>query len=124
MDLAGDGQLMRHHVRAFNSNKIGVIPDISHELTFAKAIYYAPQDLIVPPDLKSIINTTSHDRESLRMADIPTPGTKIKQGNPVITLLATDTSATNLQRTLRAGVDRLKQFLNCSIDQGIDSHAT
>ena len=124
VDLAGDGQLMRHHVHAFNSNKIGVPPDISHDLTFAKAIYYAPQDLIVPSDLTSIINTTSHDRENLRMADIPVPGTKIKQGNPVITLLAADTSATNVQRTLRAGVDRLKQFLNCRSDQGIDSHAT
>ncbi len=124
IDFAGDGHLMRHHVHACISDEISVASDITPEWTFAKAIYYAPQDLTVPPDLESIVDTISSDRGSLRMADIPTPGTKIKQGNPVITLIARDTSATNIHRTLRESVNCLMQFLTCRNDQGIDSHAT
>ena len=124
VDLASDGQLMRHHVRACSSNKIDIKPYIPHDLTIAKAIYYAPQDLVVPTELKSIIDTIRHDLQGIRMADIPVAGTKIKQGNPVLTLLATGTSPTPVQQTLRASVDRLKQFLNCRIGQRIDSHAS
>ena len=124
VDLAGDGQLMRHHVRACSSHKIDIASYIPHDLTFAKAIYYAPQDLVVPTELKSIIDKMPHDLRGLRMADIPVAGTKIKQGNPVFTLLAKGTSATMVRRTLKSSVDRLQQFLTCRIGQGIDSHAT
>ena len=124
IDFAGDGQLIRHHVRACTSDEISVASDLSPEWMFAKAIYYAPQDLIVPPDLESIVHTISSDRGILRMADIPSPGTKIKQGNPVITLISRDTSATNIHRTLRESINCLMQFLTCRGNQGIDSHTT
>lgn len=52
-----------------------------------KQIVFAAQDLIAPP-LESLFERLGHTGESPLLADIPTPGTQIASGWPILTVLA------------------------------------
>ena len=123
LDIAGDGQIMRHHVGACQGENVEILACPRSDELHAKAIYFAPQDIIIPLDLENIPWNTSGENVIIRLADIPAPGKQIKKGQPVATLLATGMKAVRIRASLQRAVDRLQSHLTCGTHQEVASQA-
>ena len=123
LDIAGDGQIMRHHVEACQGENVEILAYPPSGALHAKAIYFASQDIRIPLDLEILSWSTSGDNVTIRLADIPAPGKRIRKGQPVATLLATGMNADRIREGLQRAVDRLQSHLTCGTRQEVDSQA-
>ena len=123
LDIAGDGQLMRDHVRACRDGKAKTSTRLPSEKAHAKAIYYTPRDIVAPFGLEKLFLDTSNENGSPRLADIPVPGTQIKKRHPVCTLLATGGNRKQIRLQFKRAVHSLHKHLTCNTNQEVDSQA-
>ena len=123
LDIAGNGQIMRHHVAACQGENVEILACPPSGALHAKSIYFASQDIRIPLDLEILSWSTSGDNVTIRLADIPAPGKWIRKGQPVATLLATGMNADRIREGLQRAVDRLQSHLTCGTRQEVDSQA-
>ena len=86
-EAAFDVPLLRHHAAAFESQPIDspTIPAHSPSIV-AKAILFAADECVTPPLHSESLS--SFCPEDVRLADIPSAGSRIAQGHPVCSILA------------------------------------
>lgn len=123
VDTAGDGQLMQHHVRACLGGQVEIPTQPASNLVQAKAIYFAPQDIIVPNGIETWPGETFNEDTRICLADIPASGIKIKKGNPVTTLLVTGFDEKKTRWQLKLAAKQLQDYLSCNLAQGVDPQA-
>jgi uncharacterized protein len=112
-ELASGRSLMDEHRRAcegasdLESDCPGVAPDRAPVI--AKRILYAPRRLVMPEVGEA--EAASDPRAVPSIADVPAAGTRIEQGEPVMTLFATGVDTADcrarLHRIERSWLDRL-----------------
>ena len=100
IDRANQSHIMRQHVRACRGESVKNCPAAEPGTQFAKAIYFAPRDLVFPHELSDFSFCDPKKTVDVRLADIPSPATPIAKTHPVATLLASG-SKDHIRQTLR-----------------------
>ena len=114
---------MRHHVGACQGENVEILACPPSNELYAKAIYFASQDILIPLDFENLPWSTSGDNVTIRLADIPVAGKQIKKGQPVATLLATGMNTDRIRASLQRAVNRLQSHLTCGTHQEVASQA-
>jgi predicted ATP-grasp superfamily ATP-dependent carboligase len=107
-EIAGGPATIALHAAACRGS-LPAIPDASVRGLAAKAYLFAPAALRIPdfPDLGSVLPR----EDPVTLADIPAPGTKIRPGAPILTLLARGDDEGACARLLADSARRLYQAL-------------
>ncbi|MEE2781210.1 MAG: ATP-grasp domain-containing protein [Planctomycetota bacterium] len=111
VDLACNTQIVRQHVRACRGESIENISLDEPHRHFAKAVYFAPEDLVFPHGLADFYFSDQLQSVEIRLADIPPPLTPIAKTHPVATLLARSTQREHLGANLHAAAERFASRL-------------
>ena len=102
LELAQGCQAIKLHCHACNNQ----LPD--HEeggrgKLIGKAILFAPEDLVF----------REFAQEGFAIADVPAPGTEIKQGHPVLTVIVSGTGIDSISTELKKAARRVFKNLGC-----------
>jgi predicted ATP-grasp superfamily ATP-dependent carboligase len=81
---------------------------------FGKAIYFAPQRLIFPDSGPWKLTEPIDPWKVPRYADIPTAGSVIEKGQPVLTFFAKGTDESGVERQLQQIATELDQLFGYS----------
>jgi len=76
-----------------------------------KAILYAPADVVVPQAFGAFAQQQTESWPWSDLADVPRPGTRIRLGKPVTTVLAEEADEATVRELLKRRVERVKQVL-------------
>ncbi len=94
LELALDVRAVTLHCHACTQRPIELTARSTRRL-IGKAVLFAPQDLVV----------REFRREGFSIADVPLPGTEIKQGHPVLTIRVTGTGVDGISRELKQAAE-------------------
>ncbi|MDG2207892.1 MAG: ATP-grasp domain-containing protein [Pirellulales bacterium] len=111
VDLAFDAQIVRQHVRACRGEPIENISLDEPRQHFAKAVYFAPEDLVFPHGLADFCFSDQAQSVEIRLADIPPPLMPIAKTHPVATLLARSMQSEHLGTHLRTAAEQFASRL-------------
>ena len=113
LELAGDANLMRFHVRACQNGELPTEWAIQPGRRVGKAIVFAEKDGRVPTDFDQFVTCVNSHQALPAVADIPAVGREFRRGDPLVTVLAEGGSLSDVERSLRQRVALAQASLGC-----------